>query len=66
MPCPFCGERDDMFQHEMNHLRYEKENLANQMICLSQKNILLDEVIREQIKAIWDYVKSMKKPPEES
>ncbi len=63
MPCPFCGERDDMVMHEVNHLRNEKQNLANQVICLNQKNILLDEVIREQLKAIWEYVKSMKKPP---
>jgi len=63
MPCPYCGESDDMVRHEVNHLQNEKQNLANQVICLSQKNILLDEVIREQIKAIWDYVKSKKKPP---
>jgi len=63
MPCPYCGEGDDMVRHEVNHLRNEKQNLANQVICLSQKNILLDEVIREQLKAIWDYVKSKKKMP---
>ena len=29
MPCPYCGEGDDMVRHEVNHLQNEKKKFEN-------------------------------------
>ena len=56
--CPFCGgENDSILIEENSYLIKKIIQSKNQMSLLKKKNELQEDVIREQIKAIYDYIK---------
>ena len=61
--CPVCGgEPDEMLGSENSRLRHKITDLTNQLFNLEKKNLLQEEVIKEQIRDIYDFVKSVKNP----
>lgn len=57
--CPFCGRESDVTVTQHNSVLIKKlEDSHNQIELLQNKIKLQDEVIKEQIKGIYDYVKS--------
>ena len=63
--CPFCGGSDDELNDENSHLKKTIFGLQNQIEILENKTELQEDVIKEQIKSIYDYVKSTKESTEE-
>ena len=54
--CPMCGDGpDEMLQSENSILRKKLGDLTNQFDILEKKNLLQEEVIREQIRVIYDF-----------
>ena len=63
--CPICGGSDDELNDENSHLKKTIFGLQNQIEILENKTELQEDVIKEQIKSIYDYVKSTKESTEE-
>ena len=60
--CPMCGdEGDEMLNSENSSLRKKLNELTVQFSMLEKKNELQEDVIREHIRSIYDFVKSEKK-----
>jgi len=59
--CPTCGERGDEELHSENSsLRKNLNELTVQFSMLEKKNELQEDVIKEQIRSIYDFIKSEK------
>jgi len=56
--CPFCGERNVVIGVQDNEVEVQTKSLSNTIEILQDKIKLQEEVIREQIKLIYDYVKA--------
>ena len=57
--CPFCGRESDVTVTKHNSVLREKlEDSHNQIELMQSKIKLQEEVIKEQIKGIYDYIKS--------
>jgi len=63
--CPFCGGSDDEINDENSHLKKTIFGLQNEIDILKNKSELQEDVIKEQIKSIYDYVKDTKENTEE-
>jgi len=57
--CPMCGrELDDSSTRHNSDLAKKLENAHNQLDMLNDKMKLQEQVIKEQIKGIYEYIKS--------
>ena len=62
--CPMCGEgADEMLSSENSRLRQKISDLTNQLFHLEKKNLLQEEVIKEEIHDIYNFIKSKKTNP---
>ena len=62
--CPFCGRESDYTVTKHNsELRKKLEDTHNQIELMKDKIGLQEEVIKEQIKGIYEYIKSKKPNP---
>ena len=63
--CPFCGGggQDEILMQENSTFRKKIDRLTDQISIIKKKNELQEDVIREQIRAIYDYIKPKKINP---